>query len=114
MMVTDPVADLITRSTRSSHSQGAATGPSIICFHCNKPGHTVPNCPTKKTPVSLHLADKSKATYILACEAPRTVRAAENRENAETALLAMAESVPAIQYDTDTDNEQDEDDDDEI
>jgi hypothetical protein len=30
------------------------------------------------------------------------------------AHLAMAESVPAIQYDTDTDNEQDEDDDDEI
>ena len=113
-MVTAPAAALITRSTRSSHSQGAATGPPIICFHCNKPGHTVPNCPTKKTTASLHLADKRKAAYILAREARRTVRAPENRDNAESALLAMAESVPAIQYDTDTDNEHDEDDDDEI
>jgi hypothetical protein len=112
-MVTAPAAALITRSTRSSHSQGAATGPSIICFHCNKPGHTVPNCPTKKTLASLQLAEKRKAAYILAREQRRTVRAAENRENAESALLAMAESVPAIQYDTDTDNEQDEDDDNE-
>jgi hypothetical protein len=113
-MVTAPPAALITRSTRSSHSQGAATGPLIICFHYSKPGHTVPNCPTKKTTTSLHLAEKRKAAYILARDARRTVRAAENRENAESALLAMAESVPAIQYDTDTDNEQDEDEDDEI
>ncbi len=112
-MVTDPAAALITRSTRSSHSQGTATGPSIICFHCNKPGHTVPNWPTKKTLVSFQLTEKCKTVYILASETHRTVRVAENRENAESALLTMAESVPAIQYDTNTDNEQDEDDDNE-
>ena len=81
---------------------------------CKKPGHTVPNCPTKKTTASLHLAEKRKAAYIIARDTRRTVRAAENLENAESALLAMAESVPNIHYDTDTDNEQDEDEDDEI
>jgi hypothetical protein len=115
-MVTAPAAALIPRSSRSSHSKGAATGPLIICFHCNKPGHcdTVPTCPTKKTTASLHLAKKRKAAYIIARDTRRTVRAAENLENADSALLAMAESFPNIQYDTDTDNEQDEDEDDEI
>ena len=116
-MVTAPAVALIPRSTRSSQSKGAATGPLIVCFHCNKSGHTVPNCPTKKTTASLHMAEKRKAAaYISARDARRTARAAENLENAESALLAMAESVPnhSIQYDTDTDNEQDEDEDDEI
>jgi hypothetical protein len=37
----------------------------------------------------------------------------ENREILEeSSLLTMADSVPALQYDTDTDNEQDDDDDD--
>jgi hypothetical protein len=115
-MVTAPAVALIPRSTRSSQSKGAATGPLIVCFHCNKSGHTVPNCPTKKTTASLHMAEKRKAAYIIARDTRRTARAAENLENAESALLAMAESVPnhSIQYDTDTDNEQDEDEDDEI
>jgi hypothetical protein len=113
-MATAPAVVLILHSSRFSHSKGAATGPLIICFHCNKPDHSVPNCPTKKTTASLHLDEKRKSAYILVREAHREVRAAENRENAESALLAMGESVPDIQYDTDTDNEQDEDDDDEI
>jgi hypothetical protein len=113
-MVTTPAAVLIPRSTRSSQSKGAVTDPLIICFHCNKPGHTVPTCPTKKTTASLHLPEKCKSTYIIARDTRRTVRAVENLENAESVLLAMTESVPNIQYDTDTDNEQDEDEDDEI
>jgi hypothetical protein len=112
-MVTAPAAAPIVRLpiARPSRSQGAATGPSITCFHCNKPDYAVPNCPTKKTLVSLQLVEKRKTTYILARDTRRTVRSAENTERAESALLTRSEPIPPIQYDTDTDNEQDEDDD---
>ena len=109
-MVTAPAAAHITRSSR--FGKGAATGPVIVCFHCNKSGHIAPLCPTKKTPASLRIAEGRRAAYVLARDARRSVRADENREILEeSALLSMADSVPAIQYDTDTDNEQDDEDD---
>jgi len=115
-MTTAPAAALITRSTRPSRfDKGAATGPVIVFFHCNKSGHIAPLCPTKKTAASLRIAEGRRAAYILARDARRSVRADENREILEESdLLAMADSVPALQYDTDTDNEQDDEDDDDI
>jgi hypothetical protein len=34
------------------------------CFHCNKPGHTQPNCPQASTPVSMVITAKRKSAYI--------------------------------------------------
>jgi len=55
---------------------GAAAGGKIIsrpCFHCNKIGHTQPNCLVPTTPASTKLAFKRKADYIQAtrCEEGR-------------------------------------------
>ena len=99
------------RVTVPSRSQGAATSATIpiTCFHCNKPGHAAPHCPTAKTTVSRKLADKRRAAYVLARDARRTER---ETANTETARLARAVSLSSILSDTDTDNDQDEDEDD--
>jgi hypothetical protein len=52
------------------------------CFHCNKPGHTHPNCPQASTPASTVIATKLKEAYIEARDALRTTR--------ETRILALA------------------------
>ena len=49
-MATAPAAAQITRSSRPSRfDKAAATGPVIVCFHCNKSGHIAPLCPIQKT-----------------------------------------------------------------
>ena len=105
-MVTAPKTAPTTRPSRRRRAAktGVTTGPPRSCLHCNKPGHTQPNCKTKQTPASLQLPEKRQTVYILARDARRKARATEN------ALLARAESIPTIQYDTHTDNEQNEED----
>ena len=75
--VTAPTAAPTTRPSqrRGTAKEGAATGPPRPCFHCNKPGHTAPNCKTKKTPASLATAEKRKKAYILARDARRAAQA---------------------------------------
>jgi hypothetical protein len=66
------------------------------CFHCNKTGHTQPNCPQTPTPASTALAAKRKAAYIEARDARRALR--------ESNILALAATIAE---ESDTDNEQD-------
>jgi hypothetical protein len=59
------------RPPRCRAKHGAATGTQIArpCFHCNKVGHTMPNCTVKPSPGSLATAAKRKDAYILARDA---------------------------------------------
>jgi hypothetical protein len=84
---------------RANAKAGAAGGRAPIarpCFHCNKTGHTQPNCPQPPTPASTATAAKRKAAYIEARDARRAVR--------ESKILALAAT---IDEESDTDNEQD-------
>jgi hypothetical protein len=102
-VVTGPAVAPTNRPSRhrGPAKEGATTGPRGPCFHCNKPGHTAPNCKVKQTAASFALAEKRKADYITSRDARRDTRAVEND------LLARVESEPTFQYDTDTDGEQD-------
>jgi hypothetical protein len=65
---------------RAIAKAGAAGGRARPCFHCNKTGHTQPNCPQPSTPASTAIAAKRKAAYIEARDARRAAREASIRE----------------------------------
>jgi hypothetical protein len=87
-----------TRPPRHRAIAGAVTDRDHVarpCFHCNKPGHTQPNCPQASTPASTAIAAKRKEAYIEARDARRTAR-----EGNILALVILVEE-------SDIDNEQD-------
>jgi hypothetical protein len=83
---------------RAISKADAAAGRAHVarpCFHCNKPGHTQPNCPQASTPASTTIASKHKEAYIEVRDAHRDAR--------EGSILALA----ILAEESDTDNEQD-------
>jgi hypothetical protein len=89
---TGPPHRLVIDKAGAAETRAPVTRP---CFHCNKPGHTQPNCPQASTPASTAIDAKLKVAYI------------ESRDTLMTAHEAIILTLATLVEESDTDNEQD-------